>query len=48
MKLKLLGYTAAAALTAGTAGAEQLTVFGPWLGPDQENAEAVLAEFASR
>ena len=28
-------YTAAAiALTAGAAQAEQVTVFGPWLGPD--------------
>ncbi len=25
---------------------EQVTVFGPWLGPDQENVEAVLAYFA--
>ena len=25
---------------------EQVTVFGPWLGPDQQNAEAVLAYFA--
>jgi len=24
---------------------EQVTIFGPWLGPDQENAEAVLAYF---
>jgi maltose-binding protein MalE len=24
----------------------RLTVFGPWLGPDQENVEAVLAYFA--
>jgi alpha-glucoside transport system substrate-binding protein len=26
--------------------AEQVTVFGPWLGPDQENVEAVLNAFA--
>ena len=26
---------------------EQVTVFGPWLGPDQENVEAVLAYFAA-
>jgi alpha-glucoside transport system substrate-binding protein len=25
---------------------EEVTVFGPWLGPDQENVEAVLAYFA--
>ena len=25
---------------------EQVTVFGPWLGPDQEAIEAVLAYFA--
>lgn len=44
-------YTASAAvlaLTAGMAQAEQLTVFGPWLGPDQENVEAVLAAFAEQ
>jgi alpha-glucoside transport system substrate-binding protein len=29
------------------AQAEQVTVFGPWLGPDQENVEAVLSAFAS-
>jgi len=29
------------------AQAEQLTVFGPWLGPDQENVEKVLAGFAA-
>ena len=26
---------------------EQVTVFGPWLGPDQENVETVLAYFAA-
>ena len=31
---------------AGGAHAEQLTVFGPFLGPDQENVEAVLKVFA--
>ena len=48
MKQLLLTGAAALALTAGAnfAAAEQLTVFGPWLGPDQENAEAVLAAFA--
>ncbi len=48
MKTKLLACTAATALTVGSAAAEQLTVFGPWLGPDQENAEAVLADFAAK
>ncbi len=38
---------AALALTAGMAHADDLTVFGPWLGPDQENVEAVLAGFAA-
>lgn len=48
-------YTGAAvlALTAGMAHAdghlagEQVTVFGPWLGPDQEVVEEVLAGFAA-
>lgn len=43
---------AALASTASFAGShlsgEQVTVFGPWLGPDQENVEAVLAEFANQ
>ncbi len=39
---------AIAALSAGSVAAEQLTVFGPWLGPDQENVEAVLADFAAK
>ncbi|MGI9420233.1 MAG: ABC transporter substrate-binding protein [Geminicoccaceae bacterium] len=34
------------ALAASSAFAEQVTVFGPWLGPDQENVEAVLSAFA--
>jgi alpha-glucoside transport system substrate-binding protein len=33
-------------LAASSAYAEQVTVFGPWLGPDQENVEAVLGAFA--
>ena len=42
-------YASAAAVALGTvAQAEQLTVFGPWLGPDQENVEKVLADFAER
>ncbi len=44
---KFLGSGAAAlALMASGAMAEQVTVFGPWLGPDQENVEAVLNAFA--
>jgi len=34
------------ALKATQLNGEQVTVFGPWLGPDQENVEAVLAYFA--
>ncbi len=42
-------YASAAAMALGTvAQAEQLTVFGPWLGPDQENVEAVLSVFAEK
>jgi len=46
MKHLLLAGAAAMALTTSLAHAEQVTVFGPWLGPDQENVEAVLAAFA--
>ena len=46
MKTSLYAGVAAVALGAGMAQAEQLTVFGPWLGPDQENVEAVLSRFA--
>ncbi len=46
MKQQLFAGVAVLALTGGMAVAEQVTVFGPWLGPDQENVEAVLAEFA--
>jgi alpha-glucoside transport system substrate-binding protein len=48
MKFNLYAGAAAVALTAGVANAEQLTVFGPWLGPDQENVEAVLKAFAEQ
>jgi len=42
-------YLGAAAVALGTAAqAEQLTVFGTWLGPDQEAVEAVLADFAAK
>lgn len=45
MKMKL--YASVAAVALGTvAQAEQITVFGPWLGPDQENVEKVLGAFA--
>ena len=47
MKHVLMTGAAALALTAGAASAEQVTVFGPWLGPDQENVEKVLAGFAA-
>lgn len=46
MKHALFTGVAALALTSSMATAEQLTVFGPWLGPDQENVEAVLSAFA--
>jgi len=47
MKHLLLAGAASMALTASLAHAEQVTVFGPWLGPDQENVEVVLAAFAA-
>ena len=46
MKHVLYASVAALALSFGVAKAEQVTVFGPWLGPDQENVEAVLSAFA--
>jgi alpha-glucoside transport system substrate-binding protein len=48
MKTNLIASAAALALFAGVATAEQVTVFGPWLGPDQENVEAVLKAFAEK
>ena len=48
MKNSLTLGVAAAALSAGLASAEQLTVFGPWLGPDQAIVEEVLADFAEK
>ncbi len=48
MKHKLLAGAAVLALSSNAVMAEQVTVFGPWLGPDQENVEAVLAEFAAQ
>lgn len=47
MKMKL--YASVAAVALGTvAQAEQITVFGPWLGPDQETVEKVLGAFAEQ
>jgi len=48
MKKTLLTGAATLALTSGAAFAEQITVFGPWLGPDQANVEQVLAAFAEQ
>ena len=54
MKKLLYASVAFAALAANTGFAaghlagEQITVFGPWLGPDQANVELVLAEFANQ
>jgi alpha-glucoside transport system substrate-binding protein len=50
MKQVLYAGVAAIAMTSGYANAqsEQVTVFGPWLGPDQENVEAVLKVFAEK
>jgi len=48
MVKNLLPTAIALALTAGAAQAGNLTVFGPWLGADQENVEAVLADFAAK
>ncbi|SHH13621.1 ABC transporter substrate-binding protein [Marivita hallyeonensis] len=48
MKKTLTSSVAVAALCASAAYAEDLTVFGPWLGPDQEIVEAVLADFAEK
>jgi alpha-glucoside transport system substrate-binding protein len=48
MKQALFTGAAVLALSTGMAAAEQLTVSGPWLGPDQENVEAVLNAFAEQ
>jgi alpha-glucoside transport system substrate-binding protein len=48
MKKMLCAGAATLALSTGMAAAEQVTVFGPWLGPDQENVEAVLKVFAEQ
>ena len=46
MKKTILAGAAALALVTQFAHAEQVTVFGPWLGPDAENVNAVLSKFA--
>ncbi|MEL6517657.1 MAG: ABC transporter substrate-binding protein [Pseudomonadota bacterium] len=49
MKKSLYIGAATLALSTGMAAAqEQVTVFGPWLGPDQEMVEQVLAVFAEQ
>lgn len=48
MKKLLLSGVAALGLGATPAMAEVVTVFGPWLGPDQQSVEAVLAAFAAK
>ncbi len=48
MRTTLLSGVAASAMLASAAYAEQVTVFGPWLGPDQELVETVLADFAAK
>ncbi|WP_170464803.1 ABC transporter substrate-binding protein [Ruegeria arenilitoris] len=47
MKHSLYAGAATFALMAGAAHADKVTVFGPWLGPDQENVEKVLDGFAA-
>ncbi len=47
MRFKLYASVATIALS-GVAHAEDLTVFGPWLGPDQVTVEKVLADFAAK
>ncbi len=48
MKTQLLaaGATAAVLVAGAASAAEQITVFGPWLGPDQANVEVILNGFA--
>ncbi|MCK0148410.1 ABC transporter substrate-binding protein [Marivita sp. S6314] len=48
MKKTLTSSVAIAALCASAASAEDLTVFGPWLGPDQALVEQVLADFSEK
>lgn len=46
MNARRLFMLAAAVLLATVVQAREVTVFGPWLGPDQENVEAVLSAYA--
>ena len=48
MKKTLTSSVAIAALCASAASAQDLTVFGPWLGPDQELVEQVLSDFEAK
>jgi len=48
MNRSLYASAAALALTAGAAQADQVTVFGTWLGPEQEIVENVLAGFTEK
>ena len=48
MKKSLLAGVAGFAFFAGPAAAEQLTVFGPWIGPDEENVQKVLDVFREK
>ncbi|GGH28536.1 maltose-binding protein /trehalose-binding protein /sucrose-binding protein [Cribrihabitans marinus] len=48
MRKQFLAGAGVLALSTGMAQAESLTVFGPWLGPDQANVETVLADFAEK
>ncbi len=48
MKTTLTSSVAIAALCASAAAAEDITVFGPWLGPDQALVEQVLSDFAEK
>lgn len=47
MEKSILTSVAALALMSGQALAEDLTVFGPWIGPDQVNVEAVFKGFSA-
>lgn len=48
MKKTLTSSVAIASLCASAASAQDLTVFGPWLGPDQELVEQVLSDFEAK
>ena len=48
MRHSLYAGVASAALVGGAASAEQITIFGPWIGADQEHVEAVLSVFAEQ